>query len=133
MITADCGGSNDYRVRLWKWELQQLANELNLDIQVCHFPPGTSKWNKIEHRMFSYITRNWRGTPLVTREVIVQLIGNTRTAKGLKIEAQIDYRNYEKSRTVDDEDFGSIGLTPDKFHGEWNYTISPVMRIKITL
>ena len=133
MITADCGGSNGYRVRLWKWELQRLANDLNMDIHVCHFPPGTSKWNKIEHKMFSYITQNWRGTPLISREVVVQLIGNTKTTKGLKIQAQIDYRKYEQGREIDDEDFKSIGITPNKFHGEWNYTISPVVRIGISL
>jgi hypothetical protein len=133
MITADCGGSNGYRVRLWKWELQQLANELNMDIQVCHFPPGTSKWNKIEHKMFSYITKNWRGTPLISREAIVQLIGNTKTSKGLKIQAQLDYREYEKGREVDEEDFKSIGIVRAKFHGEWNYTISPMRRIEIAL
>lgn len=133
MITADCGGSNGYRVKLWKWELQKLANELNMDIQVCHFPPGTSKWNKIEHKMFSYITKNWRGTPLISREAIVQLIGNTKTSKGLKIQAQLDYREYEKGKEVDEEDFRSIGIVRAKFHGEWNYTISPMRRIGISL
>lgn len=85
MITADCGGSNGNRVRLWKWELQKLANELDLDIHVCHFPPGTSKWNKIEHKLFSYITQNWRGVPLISKETVVQLIGNTKTTKGLQV------------------------------------------------
>ncbi len=131
MITADCGGSNGNRVKLWKWELQQLANELQMDIYVCHFPPGTSKWNKIEHKMFSYITQNWRGVPLISREAIVQLIGNTKTTKGLRIEAQIDYRQYEKGREVDKEDFENIGIMPDKFHGEWNYTIVPIVTFKI--
>ena len=133
MITADCGGSNGYRVRLWKWELQQLANELNMDIQICHFPPGTSKWNKIEHKMFSYITQNWRGTPLISREAVVQLIGNTKTSKGLKIQAQLDYREYEKGREIDEADFKSIGIVRATFHGEWNYTISPMSRIEICL
>ncbi len=131
MITAGCGGSNGYRVKLWKWELQQLANELNMDIQVCHFPPGTSKWNKIEHKMFSYITKNLRGTPLISREAIVQLIGNTKTSNGLKIQAQLDYREYEKDREIDEEDFKSIGILRAEFHGEWNYTISPMRRIGI--
>jgi hypothetical protein len=133
MITADCGGSNGNRVRLWKWALQQLANELGKEIHVCHFPPGTSKWNKIEHKMFSYITLNWRGVPLVSREAIVQLIGNTTTTKGLKIKSQIDYRTYEKGKEVSDEDFESIGILPDKFHGEWNYRIEPIIRISISL
>ena len=133
MITADCGGSNGNRVRLWKWELQQLANELQMEIHVCHFPPGTSKWNKIEHKMFSYITQNWRGTPLISREVLVQLIGNTKTTKGLQIEAQIDYRQYEKGREVDQEDFKNIGLVRAKFHGEWNYMIVPIVTVRIAL
>jgi hypothetical protein len=133
MITADCGGSNGNRVRLWKWELQRLANELRMDIHVSHFPPGTSKWNKIEHKMFSYITLNWRGVPLISREAIVQLIGNTTTATGLKIKSQIDYRKYEKGREVDDRDFESIGIVLDKFHGEWNYRIEPMVSIGITL
>lgn len=131
MITADCGGSNGYRVRLWKWELQKLANELDLDIHVCHFPPGTSKWNKIEHKMFSYISQNWRGVPLISHEVVVKLIGNTRTTKGLKIEAQLDYRYYEKGKKVDDEDFESIAITKNEFHGEWNYMISPVIVFEV--
>ena len=131
MITADCGGSNGNRVKLWKWELQKLANELDVDIHVCHFPPATSKWNKIEHKMFSYITQNWRGVPLISKEAIVQLIGSTKTSKGLEIQAQIDYRDYQKGIEVDDEDFESIALTRDKFHGEWNYTISPTITIRI--
>ncbi len=131
MITADCGGSNGNRVRLWKWELQKLANELKVEIHICHFPPATSKWNKIEHKMFSYITQNWRGVPLISKEVIVQLIGNTTTTKGLEIQAQIDYREYLKGVEVNEEDFKSIALTPDKFHGEWNYVISPVVTAKI--
>lgn len=131
MITADCGGSNGYRVRLWKWELQLLANELNLEIHVCHFPPGTSKWNKIEHKMFSYITQNWRGVPLISHEVVVQLIGNTRTTKGLRIEAQLDYREYQKGKKVTNEDFNRIAITKNEFRGEWNYTISPVIEFEV--
>ena len=131
MITADCGGSNGYRVKLWKWELQKLANELDLEIHVCHFPPGTSKWNKIEHKMFSYISQNWRGVPLISHEVVVQLIGNTRTSKGLQIEAQLDYRNYEKGKKVDDEDFKGIAITKNEFQGDWNYTISPVVIFEV--
>lgn len=133
MITADCGGSNGNRVRLWKWELQKLSNELGIEIHVCHFPPATSKWNKIEHKMFSYITQNWRGVPLISREAVVQLIGSTKTTKGLEIQAQIDYRDYQKGREVDDEDFDGIAITRDKFHGEWNYTISPIVKVKILL
>ena len=125
MITADCGGSNGSRVRLWKWELQKLANEFDIDIYVCHFPPGTSKWNKIEHKMFSYITQNWRGVPLISQETVVQLIGNTKTNKGLEIQAQIDYREYLKGKTVDDKDFSRIAINRNAFRGEWNYTISP--------
>jgi len=128
MITADCGGSNGNRVRLWKWELQKLSNELNVGIHVCHFPPATSKWNKIEHKMFSYITQNWRGVPLISREAVVQLIGSTKTTKGLKIEAQIDYRDYKKGIEIDDKDFDRIAITRDKFHGEWNYIISPMKK-----
>lgn len=133
MITADCGGSNGNRVRLWKWELQKLANELDIDIHVCHFPPATSKWNKIEHKMFSYITQNWRGVPLISREAVVQLIGNTKTTKGLEIQAQIDYRKYETGKEVADEDFNEIGIIRDKFHGEWNYIISPLIKVNILL
>ncbi len=133
MITADCGGSNGNRVRLWKWELQKLANELDADIHVCHFPPATSKWNKIEHKMFSYITQNWRGVPLISREAVVQLIGKTTTTKGLEIKAQIDYRDYKTGQEVSSEDFNGIGITRDKFHGEWNYTIFPIIKVNILL
>jgi Rhodopirellula transposase DDE domain len=127
MITADCGGSNGSRVKLWKWELQKLANELDIEIHVCHFPPGTSKWNKIEHKMFSYITQNWRGVPLISREAVVQLIGSTTTTKGLQIQAQIDYRDYRKGKKVDERDFAGIAITKNQFHGEWNYIVSPVV------
>jgi hypothetical protein len=133
MITADCGGSNSYKTKLWKFEIQKLANELDMTIHVCHFPPGTSKWNKIEHKMFSYITQNWRGVPLISREVVVKLIGGTKTNKGLQIQAQIDNRTYTPGKEVDQEDFMKILLTADKFHGEWNYTISPQINITISL
>lgn len=131
MITADCGGSNGYRVRLWKWELQKLANELDLEIHVSHFPPGTSKWNKIEHKMFSYITQNWRGVPLISQEAVVQLIGSTKTTKGLQIQAQIDYREYTKGKEVDENDFAGIVISKNHFHGEWNYIISPAITFEI--
>ena len=125
LITADCGGSNGYRVRLWKIELQKLSNELNIEIHVSHFPPGTSKWNKIEHRMFSYISRNWRGRPLLTRETVVNLIVNTRTSKGLEIKSMIDENKYETGIKVSDAELAEINLREAKFHGEWNYKISP--------
>ena len=125
MIMADGGGSNGSRVRLWKLELQSLADELNLPIRVCHFPPGTSKWNKIEHRLFSYISMNWRGRPLVSHEVIVNLIAATTTSKGLKVRAAIDPTAYPKGIKVTDAEFAAIQLDRDDFHGEWNYVISP--------
>ncbi|MHB9102626.1 MAG: ISAzo13 family transposase [Sulfuricella sp.] len=125
MITADGGGSNGLRVRLWKLELQRLADELAIPIRVSHFPPGTSKWNKIEHRLFSYISLNWRGQPLVSHEVIVNLIAATTTRKGLKVRAQLDTNPYPKGIKVSDEEFASIRLARDDFHGEWNYTITP--------
>ena len=125
LITADCGGSNSYKTRLWKWELQKLANEMNKEIHVCHFPPGTSKWNKIEHRMFSFITMNWRGTPLETLETIVSLIGGTKTKTGLEIKVIADKNTYEKGRKISDEDYQLINIKPRKFHGEWNYIIKP--------
>jgi hypothetical protein len=125
LITADCGGSNGYRVRLWRVQLQKLADELHLLIQVCHFPPGTSKWNKIEHRMFCHITQNWRGRPLVSREVVVNLIGNTTTAGGLRIQAQLDDRTYAAGIKVTDEELAQLAIERDEFHGEWNYRINP--------
>jgi transposase len=125
LLTADSGGSNGYKVRLWKAELQILANELNKKITVVHFPPGTSKWNKIEHRLFSFISKNWRGRPLVSLAVIVNLIGSTTTAKGLKVDCVIDDGVYERGIEVSDEEFDSIMIEPHTFHGEWNYTISP--------
>jgi hypothetical protein len=125
LITADAGGSNGYRPRLWKRELQKLADETNLIITVCHFPPGTSKWNKIEHRMFCHITHNWRGRPLINLEAIVNLIANTRTSKGLTIQAALDTGSYEKGIQVSDEEMDQLNLTPANFHGEWNYSIAP--------
>ena len=123
LITADGGGSNGYRVRLWKLELSRLAHETGLNIQVCHFPPGTSKWNKIEHRLFSFITINWRGRPLISHEVIVQLIANTKTRSGLKVRAEIDTALYPKGMVVTDEDYATIKIQRNEFHGEWNYCI----------
>jgi hypothetical protein len=125
LLTADCGGSNGYRVRLWKAELQTLANELGKKITVLHFPPGTSKWNKIEHRLFSFVSKNWRGRPLSSLAVIVSLIGATTTETGLKVDCVIDDRAYERGVEVSDEEFDAIRIKPHKFHGEWNYTISP--------
>lgn len=125
LITADCGGSNGYKVRLWKWELQKLADELKIEIHVCHFPPGTSKWNKIEHKMFSFITKNWRGRPLVNLETVVNLIGSTKTKKGLSIKVIVDKRKYEKGIKISDQEFNLINITKNKFHGDWNYIIRP--------
>ena len=125
LITADCGGSNGYRVRLWKVELQKLADELKLKIHVRHFPPGTSKWNKIEHRLFSYISKNWRGQPLITREVVVSLIANTRTTKGLEVQAVLDQNEYLSGIEVTEEEITGLNIVGHKFHREWNYSISP--------
>lgn len=125
LITADGGGSNGYRTRLGKVELQKLANELQLAIRVCHFPPGTSKWNKIEHRMFSFMSKNWRGHPLDSLATIVNLIANTTTDTGLYIETSVDYTIYEKGIEVPDEEFAALNLKREKFHGEWNYVIKP--------
>lgn len=125
LITADGGGSNGSRVRLWKLELQQLSDELGIPIRVSHFPPGTSKWNKIEHRLFSHISMNWRGQPLVSHEVIVNLIAATTTRKGLKVRAELDSKPYPKGIKVTDEEFAAIRIVRDEFHGEWNYTILP--------
>jgi len=125
MVTADCGGSNSYKTRLWKFELQKLANEIGKSITVCHFPPGTSKWNKIEHRMFSFISQNWRGRPLVSLQTIVELIGNTKTKTGLKIYTSIDKNHYETGIKISDEEFESINIERSKFQGNWNYTIRP--------
>jgi transposase len=125
LITADCGGSNGARVRLWKRELQTLANELGLAITVCHLPPGTSKWNRIEHRLFSFITQNWRGKPLVSYQTIVQLIGATTTRTGLQVQCAIDDARYPAGVKVSDAEMADLKLTPHEFHGEWNYTIRP--------
>jgi transposase len=124
-ITADCGGSNGNRTRLWKTELQALADETGLQIRVCHFPPGTSKWNKIEHRLFSFIARNWRGRPLLSRQAVVSLIGATTSTKGLKVFAQLDENTYERGIKITDAQLAAVNLTPEEFHGDWNYTISP--------
>jgi transposase len=125
LITADSGGSNGSRVRLWKLELQKLADETGLEISVCHFPPGTSKWNKIEHRLFSFITKNWRGKPLVSHEVIVNLIAATTTRAGLRVQSQLDTAKYPKGIKVGKQEFAAIQLRPDDFHGDWNYAITP--------
>jgi hypothetical protein len=128
LITADGGGSNGSRLRLWKLELQKLADETGLAIAVCHFPPGTSKWNKIEHRLFSFISSNWRGQPLRDYETIVQLIARTTTAKGLKVTCRLDRRKYPTGRKVTDEEMKRVNLERSKFHGDWNYTIRPQAR-----
>jgi hypothetical protein len=125
LITADSGGSNSPRTRLWRWELQRFANETGLKIELCHFPPGTSKWNKIEHRLFCHITRNWRGVPLESLEIVVNLIGSTRTKEGLEVHAWLDEREYQKSRKVSDEQLLNVRIQRNEFHGEWNYTILP--------
>lgn len=125
LITADCGGSNGYRVRLWRLQLQKLADELKIVIQVCHLPPGTSKWNKIEHRMFCHITNNWRGRPLLSREVVVNLIGSTTTEAGLCIQSQLDENIYESGIKVSDQELEALIIERDQFHGEWNYRLIP--------
>ena len=125
MITADGGGSNSSRNRLWKKSLQRLADELQLTLEVCHFPPGTSKWNKIEHRLFCFITKNWRGRPLTSYEVIVNLIASTSTTKGLLVKAEIDNNTYDVGIKVTDEELNQLNITLAKFHGEWNYSIAP--------
>lgn len=125
LITADGGGSNGYRLRQWKMELQKLADDTKLSITVCHFPPGTSKWNKVEHRLFSFISTNWRGEPLRDYETVVRLIAGTTTAKGLKVTCRLDRRAYPVGRRVSDEEFATINLHPNAFHGEWNYVIRP--------
>lgn len=125
LITADGGGSNGSRLRLWKIELQKLADATGLEIAVCHLPPGTSKWNKIEHRLFSYISQNWRGKPLISHEVIVNLIAATTTKTGLKVRCQLDTQSYPKGSVVSDDELAQVNLQPADFHGEWNYVISP--------
>ena len=125
LITADGGGSNGYRRRTWKVELQTLADETGLSLHVCHFPPGTSKWNKVEHRLFSFICSNWRGEPLRDYETVVHLIAHTTTAKGLRVTCRLDRRRYPIGRKVSDEEYASLNLKPHSFHGEWNYLIRP--------
>ena len=125
LITADSGGSNSSRSRLWKVSIQGLADLLGFPISVCHFPPGTSKWNKIEHRMFSHLTQNWRGRTLESREVVVNLIGQTTTREGLEVRAELDTGHYKRGIKVSDDELGGVRIARDEFHGEWNYTISP--------
>lgn len=125
LVTADAGGSNGYRARAWKLELQTLADETDLRIHVCHFPPGTSKWNKIEHRLFCYITQNWRGKPLASYETVVNLIGSTRTTKRLRVKARMDHRSYPTGVKITKAQMKGLSLKPDKFHGDWNYQIDP--------
>jgi transposase len=125
LITADCGGSNGSRLRLWKWELQRLADETGLRIAVCHLPPGTSKWNKIAHRLFSFITQNWRGNPLISLQAIVSLIAATATATGLRVHSELDTASYESGVKVSDQEIAQMKLRRDKFHGDWNYEIHP--------
>jgi hypothetical protein len=125
LITADGGGSNSSRARLWKYELQKLATELKIEISVSHYPPGTSKWNKIEHRMFSYISQNWRGRPLTSHEVVINLIGSTKTKTGLNIKCTLDIKKYKKGIKISDEQMEKINITRNDFCGNWNYTIKP--------
>ena len=126
LINADGGGSNGYRLRLWKLELQKFANEFNVEISVCHFPPGTSKWNKIEHRLFSQISLNWRGVPLADYETVVQLIGSVKTQKGLSVTSKLDENIYNKGQKITKDEMGKINIVRRRFHGEWNYTIKPI-------
>jgi hypothetical protein len=128
LITADAGGSNGWRLRLWKLELQRLADDTQLAIAVCHFPPGTSKWNKVEHRLFSFISSNWRGEPLCDYETVVKLIARTTTAKGLTVTCRLDRRRYATGRRVTKAEMQQVNLHPDAFHGEWNYVIRPGSR-----
>jgi Rhodopirellula transposase DDE domain len=123
LICADSGGSNGYRIRLWKYEIQKFAREEKIDVTICHFPPGTSKWNKVEHRLFSYISKNWRGRPLVTYRTVIQLIASTTTKTGLTVEARLDRKKYKNGIKISDDDMEKIKLHPHDFHGEWNYTI----------
>jgi DDE family transposase len=125
LITADCGGSNGVRVRLWKRELQVLADELGITITVCHLPPGTSKWNRIEHRLFAFITQNWRGKPLLTHQVVIQLIAGTTTTTGLTVACRLDPNQYDKAIRVSDTEMAELNITPANFHGEWNYSFKP--------
>jgi len=125
LITADAGGSNGSRLRLWKTEIQKLADEMKIPISICHFPPGTSKWNKIEHRLFSFISQNWRGKPLISHAVIVKLIAATRTKTGLKVRARLDTHSYPDGVRVNKAELDNVRVRPDSFHGDWNYTILP--------
>ena len=130
MITADSGGSNGSRVRMWKTELQRLADAMGLEFHVSHFPPGTSKWNKIEHRMFSQITMNWRGRPLTSHETIVNLIANTKTKTGLRIQAELDTSSYPTGMKISKKQFDAVKIERDDFHPEWNYAILPAIEKK---
>ena len=125
VITADAGGSNGSRLRLWKWELQKFADETARSLSVCHFPPGTSKWNKVEHRLFSFISSNWRGEPLRDYETIVHLIARTTTARGLKVICRLDRRKYQTGRKLSAAQMKTVNLERDRFHGDWNYVIKP--------
>ena len=125
LITADSGGSNGHRNRLWKYELQRLADQTGMIIEVCHYPPGTSKWNKIEHRLFCHITRNWRGVPLESYQVVVSLVGSTRTAEGLEVHCRVDENDYPKGRKISDAEMANIKIKHNAFHGDWNYEIKP--------
>jgi hypothetical protein len=125
LISADAGGSNGNRLRAWKVYLQHLANELHIPITVCHYPPGTSKWNKIEHRLFSFISMNWKGQPLVSYEAVVNLIGTTRTRAGLRVKAMLDTHEYDTGHAVTTEQFKALNLSGHRFHPDWNYTLSP--------
>jgi hypothetical protein len=125
LVTADCGGSNSSRTRLWKVAVQQLADDLQRPIYVCHFPPGTSKWNKIEHRLFCFITQNWRGRPLLSRAMVVNLIASTTTRQGLTVQAMLDEQSYETGKQVADDELAALKLKPQPFHGEWNYCLLP--------
>ena len=125
LVTADGGGSNGHRNRLWKHELQRLADETGLIIEVCHYPPGTSKWNKIEHRLFCHITRNWRGVPLESHQVVVSLVSSTRTAEGLEVHCRLDANAYAKGRKITDAEMAAIKIKRNAFHGDWNYEIAP--------
>lgn len=125
LITADSGGSNSHRNRLWKLELQQLADEAGLTIEVCHYPLGTSKWNKIEHRLFCHITRNWRGVPLESHQVVVNLVSSTRTSEGLEVHCRLDANDYQKGRKIRDSEIAELNIKRNAFHGDWNYEIMP--------
>lgn len=125
LITADSGGSNGHRNRLWKYELQRLSDQTGMIIEVCHYPPGTSKWNKIEHRLFCHITRNWRGVPLESHQVVVSLVGSTRTAEGLEVHCRVDENDYPKGRKISDAEMANIKIKRNSFHGDWNYEIKP--------